>query len=233
MDCIYTNTGSSRVVNIIFPYWCDIVSHEGFLIALIKEVKVNLDRLQFRAWCEVPLKDDNGKEKVYGFYLYQINVYDGGKEIGFDENTLSDNLSIYSDLPSANFSDDTVQGELQGHFTWNNCVISDNYYRYKEFKCIEQCTGLKDKNKEYIYEGDILRYTTEDGECYTGALISDRNHILRFVNFRVNEDFDLAWSGLVDDVYLNGKGTLEVIGNNHEEKMKNKWEEQEDEVRQI
>lgn len=87
-----------------------------------------------------------------------------------------------------------------------------------------QCTGIKDKNGKLIYEGDILLYTDEDGVCYTGALLSDRNYVLRFANFRPNEDFDLLWSGMVDEIYLYHKGTLEVIGNIHEEKMRNKWE---------
>ena len=178
---------------------------------------MNNDRLQFRAWIEVPIKDDDGKEKVYGFYLYEINVYDSGKMIGFDENILSDNISL-TDLP------DTVQGEIYNYCTWENFSNLINYFEFKKFECIEQATGLKDKNKKDIYEGDILQYTDEYGGHYTGALISDRNHILRFVNFKVNECFDASWSWLVDEVYLNHKGTIEVIGNIHEGKMRNKWE---------
>ena len=108
------------------------------------------DRLQFRAWCEVPLEDDNGNTKTYGFYLYEINVHDSGKMIGFDENILSDNLSLTS-FP------ETVKEEIYDYFTWENFSNLINYFEVKKFSHIEQCIGIKDKSGKWIYEGDIIR----------------------------------------------------------------------------
>jgi uncharacterized phage protein (TIGR01671 family) len=168
---------------------------------------MNNDRLQFRAWCEVPLKDDDGKEKVYRFYLHEINVYDGGKEIGLEEDILSDNLSLY------NFPD-TVQGELFSHFVWNNCIISDNYFRYRKFKSIEQCTGLKDKHGRLIYEGDILGGDYEN--LYVYYCYNCKQFQLRAKSGGCMAcEGDIHWYELVES---EDKNELEVIGNIHENK---------------
>lgn len=71
----------------------------------------------------------------------------------------------------------------------------------------EQCTGLKDKNGELIYEGDILRLVSEtDKDEYVVNWYEHNAQLsLDVLNDRGQTDFDI-----IDSNYL------EIIGNIHE-----------------
>lgn len=111
---------------------------------------MNIDRLQFRAWCEVPLEDDAGNKKIYGFYLYYINVHDEGEAISFNDEILSDTVC---DLPISDYEKSQIISYLNLH----NDMVSDTFYIYKEPKYIEQCTGIRDRSGRLIYEGDLVK----------------------------------------------------------------------------
>lgn len=88
--------------------------------------------------------------------------------------------------------------------------ISDitGFYAYEEFKLM-QSTGLKDKNGKEIYEGDIVKFSIDDGFYYgVDETVSVRYHLGAF--YVVN---DLA-EYLISDINTN---KIEVVGNIWEE----------------
>lgn len=164
---------------------------------------MNNDRLQFRAWIEVPLEDDAGNKKTYGFYLYYVNVHDEGKAISFNDEILAD---IVRDLPISDYE----QSQIISYLNLHNDIVSDTFYIYKNPKYIEQCTGIKDENDKWIYEGDII--SDEDlTDIYEG--------IVGIAEVRWNDESAEYGLYMVYGDYLtfdNVGSYVEIIGNVHE-----------------
>ena len=100
-----------------------------------------------------------------------------------------------------------LRGKMNDRFKFRLWDDEKKQYHHNDFvvtatgyinKILEQCTGLKDKNDNLIYEGDIIR--VEDNNC---SVSWD------------NENARYEVSGYGEIAYLNYYD-IEVIGNVHE-----------------
>ena len=75
---------------------------------------------------------------------------------------------------------------------------------------VGQCTGLKDKNGKWIFEGDLLRFTNDDGEQSIYRVFYDDI----YAGWRIGE----VNCGCIDEMsdWENYRECFEVIGNIHD-----------------
>lgn len=156
------------------------------------------DRFKFRAYITVLASDGNGGSKDFSFYVYNIGLF-GNEGIGFTD----DELDVA--LEKTNFSEiekEDIKEEL------DNYKNEFDYYNYW-VDSIEQCTGLKDKNGNLIYEGDIVKDSLL-GRKYTVNWDCDNVQFEAIANV-----YDTEFSE-VYGLYVDSAKELEIIGNIHE-----------------
>lgn len=92
------------------------------------------------------------------------------------------------------------------------CCFGEYIDRNNEY-IVEQCTGLKDKNGKFIYEGDILKSRYSDVMRYE---VVYRNAGLCLRVFAIDKPETMDYLHIGKDV--ESIGLYEVIGNIHENK---------------
>ena len=111
------------------------------------------------------------------------------------------NLRVWNKVTKTYKSCDSL-GDIRLIYTKDGYRIdTSNSVKGKDI-VIEQCTGLRDKKRRLIYEGDIV----VDCESGTGTVIWDEENVLFAVRYSDDEEFP----------FDEGSYYYKVIGNVHE-----------------
>lgn len=155
------------------------------------------DRFKFRGVLTVTYGGENADDKTIDLIIEKADAIYGGY-IGFDIDQLD------SAIEKAGITDDIEIDQIHEFCYDNNGCRSDEYFVMDGD--IEQCTGLKDKNGNLIYEGDYIK------DRFTSV------YIIKWVDakFLAIDIAEIQPDNSPNQKWLNWN-EFEIIGNIHEQ----------------
>nr|DAJ14481.1 MAG TPA: YopX protein [Siphoviridae sp. ctD5s5] len=154
------------------------------------------DRFKFRAGFKVCYYDKDGNDKEL---LVKVNdcfaIENGGETI-----------VVHADIIGELLSNSGILAQGLEYMRANFCYDND-YWLIDKLEYLDQCTGLKDRNGKLIYDGDIVKLSSDrevvcpvvwDNE-ETGFCVEYKKELYRFNTYKKYQ-------------------LIEVIGNIHENK---------------
>lgn len=152
------------------------------------------DRLRFRAGFKICYYDKDGNDKELSINVGDcFAIENGGEQIRVHESIIEEQLKDLSDYEKAR-----VKTYIYANFD----KIGD-YWLIDKLEYLDQCTGLKDRNGNFIYKNDIVYDKFDD--CYKLVYWDDEGC------------WSLQWENICGEPIRDGSD-FEIYGNIHENK---------------